>query len=89
MKEFEIFKNGTQQGTVKARNLKEAKKEVFATYGEHREVYERDLKEAFKAYCEDNVIKVEGGYIEQTTQYNRLFTTKKELFTYFKKEFIL
>ncbi len=46
-----------------------------------------EIKEAFKAYCEDNVIKVKGGYREQTSQYRRLFT-KKELFTYFKKEFI-
>jgi hypothetical protein len=42
LKEFEIFKNGTQQGTVMAKNLKEAKDKVFAAYGEHREVYEID-----------------------------------------------
>lgn len=40
LKEFEIYKNGTQQGTVMAKNLKEAQAKVFATYGEHREVYE-------------------------------------------------
>jgi len=44
-KEFEIFKNGTQQGTVWAKNLKEAKGKVFATYGEHREVYEVEYDE--------------------------------------------
>lgn len=35
----------------------------------------------------DQVIKVKGGYREQTSQYCRLFS-KEELFTYFKKEFI-
>lgn len=40
LKEFEIFKNGTQQGTVWAKNKKEAENKVFATYGEHREVSE-------------------------------------------------
>ena len=38
-KEFEIFKNGTQQGTVWAKNKREAEWIVFATYGEKRVVY--------------------------------------------------
>ena len=37
--EYEIYKNGTQQGTLKAKNIKEARLLVFSTYGEHREVY--------------------------------------------------
>jgi len=39
LKEYEVYKNGTQQGTVKAKNIKEARLLVFSTYGEHREVY--------------------------------------------------
>ena len=39
LKEFEVFKNGTQHATVKAKNLREAKKEVFSWYGEKLEVY--------------------------------------------------
>jgi len=42
MKTFEVFKNGTQQGELKAKNLKEAQDIVFATYGEKREVYEQE-----------------------------------------------
>jgi|688.fasta_scaffold37842_15 hypothetical protein len=40
MKTFEIYKNGTQQGEVKANSLEEAKNKVFAYYGENREVIE-------------------------------------------------
>jgi uncharacterized Zn finger protein (UPF0148 family) len=39
LKEYEVYKNGTQQGTVKAKNIKEARLIVFSWYGEHREVY--------------------------------------------------
>jgi hypothetical protein len=39
LKEFEVFKNGTQHATIKAKNLREAKKEVFSWYGEKLEVY--------------------------------------------------
>lgn len=38
MKEYIIYKNGTQQGSVFAKTKKEAKRIVFATYGEHRQV---------------------------------------------------
>lgn len=41
LKTYEIYKNGTQQGEVEAHSLSEAKKKVFAHYGEHREVYEQ------------------------------------------------
>lgn len=41
MKTFDIYKNGTIQGEVKAKNLKEARKMVFATYGENRDVHEQ------------------------------------------------
>lgn len=37
-KTYSIFKNGTQQGTIKAISRKQAESIVFATYGEHREV---------------------------------------------------
>jgi hypothetical protein len=33
LKTYAIFRNGTQQGTLKAKNLREAKKEVSAYYG--------------------------------------------------------
>lgn len=45
MKTFDIYKNGTIQGEVQAKNLKEAKKIVFATYGEDREVEEQEEEE--------------------------------------------
>ena len=41
LKEFEIYKNGTEQGSVFAKNKKEAEKIVFATYGEARTVYQK------------------------------------------------
>ena len=40
MKTFEIFKNGTEQGVVNAKNKKEAEKIVFTTYGEDIELHE-------------------------------------------------
>lgn len=39
LKEFEIYKNGTQHATVRAKNLREAKKKVFNWYGRDLEVY--------------------------------------------------
>jgi len=39
LKEFEIYRNGTQHGTVRAKNLREAKKEVFSWYGRDLEFY--------------------------------------------------
>ena len=39
IKEFEVYKNGTHHATVKAKNLREAKKEVFSWYGKELEVY--------------------------------------------------
>ncbi len=39
LKEFEVFKNGTRHATLRAKNLREAKKEVFSWYGEKLEVY--------------------------------------------------
>ena len=33
LKTYLIFRNGTQHGTLKAKNLREAKKEVYAYYG--------------------------------------------------------
>ena len=45
LKTYEIFKNGTQQGEVQATSLAEAKRKVFATYGEHRDVYEAEDEE--------------------------------------------
>jgi antirestriction protein len=47
LKTYEIFKNGTQQGEVRATSLKEAKRKVFATYGEHRDVYEAEEDEEY------------------------------------------
>jgi len=47
LKTYEIFKNGTQQGEVQAKNLAEAKRKVFATYGEHRDVYEAEEDEEY------------------------------------------
>ena len=41
LKEFEVFKNGTQHATLKAKNLREAKKEVFSWYGENLQVYKK------------------------------------------------
>jgi hypothetical protein len=41
LKEFEVYKNGTEQGSVFAKNKKEAEKIVFATYGEARVVYQK------------------------------------------------
>jgi len=35
----------------------------------------------------DNVIQVEGGYREQSSQYAPLFKNLDELYTFFKKEF--
>ncbi len=40
LKEFEVYRNGTQEGTLWAKNKKDAENIVFATYGEYREVYE-------------------------------------------------
>jgi hypothetical protein len=37
-KEYIIFKNGTRHGSVHANSIAEARKMVFATYGESREV---------------------------------------------------
>jgi len=45
LKTYEILKNGTQQGEVQATSLAEAKRKVFATYGEHRDVYEAEDEE--------------------------------------------
>lgn len=53
MKTFEIFKNGTQQGTINAKNKKEAQKIVFATYGE-----DRDLHEVLNEECDHDFIPV-------------------------------
>lgn len=39
LKEFEVYKNGTQHATVKAVNLRAAKKEVFSWFGEVLEVH--------------------------------------------------
>lgn len=56
MKTFEIYKNGTEQGVVNAKNLKQAERIVFATYGENREVQEvlnlskKQLKKARKKH---------------------------------------
>ena len=50
MKTYEVYKNGTQQGELQAKSLKEAKKTVFATYGENREV--REIEEEI-FYFED------------------------------------
>jgi hypothetical protein len=33
MKTFEMYRNGTQQGTIEARTKKEAQNELFAQYG--------------------------------------------------------
>lgn len=42
LKEFAIMKNGTEHATVKAKNLKEAKKKVIAYYGEEMQVEEME-----------------------------------------------
>jgi hypothetical protein len=42
LKEFEVFKNGTQEGTLFAKDLQEAEDMVFAAYGEFRSVSERE-----------------------------------------------
>lgn len=39
LKEYEVYKNGTQHATLKAKSLKDARLIVFSWYGEHREVY--------------------------------------------------
>ena len=53
-KEFEIYKNGTQQGTVWAKNKREAEKIVFAIYCEQRMVY--PIKTVKILTEEDNII---------------------------------
>ena len=39
LKNYAIFRNGTQQGTVRAKSLREAKNKVFASYGKELQVY--------------------------------------------------
>jgi hypothetical protein len=48
MKEYQVIKNGTEQGTLRANSIKEARGIVFATYGEHREVVLIKPKKLFK-----------------------------------------
>lgn len=44
MKTFQIYRNGTEQGTVQAKNLREAKGLVFSQYGKQLEVCEIESK---------------------------------------------
>jgi len=41
MKTFEIYRNGTIQGEIQAKNKKEAEREVFAAYGRKLELHEK------------------------------------------------
>lgn len=54
MKTFEIYKNGTVQGEVKAKNLKDAKKKVLAYYGENRFLHE--LQEEGNVICDHDFV---------------------------------
>ena len=70
-KEFEIYKNGTQQGYVKAKNLKEAERKVFAQYG----------KSGFKVYevDEDEDEYAGGGEIENKIEKLKKVVSSKML----------
>lgn len=48
----------------------------------------QEIKEAFNEWLEENVIKFSDGYTTQDAQYNNRLKDKKELFIYFKKQFI-
>lgn len=40
LKEYEVYKNGTQQGNIFAYDITDAEDIVFSTYGEHRLIQE-------------------------------------------------
>lgn len=48
----------------------------------------KEIKEAFNEWFEENVIEFTNGYGTQDTNYNNRIETEKELFIYFKKQFI-
>ena len=48
----------------------------------------KEIKEAFNEWLEENVIEFTNGYGTQDAQYSNRLKDKKELFIYFKKEFI-
>jgi hypothetical protein len=41
----------------------------------------------FVEWMDDNTIHTTDGYLEQTTQYRKVFPTLDELYKFFKKEF--
>lgn len=49
---------------------------------------ERKHQQEFQAWIDDdNVIKTKGGYLEQSTQYKKLFKTEDELYEFFIKQY--
>lgn len=51
LKNYAIMRNGTQQGSIQAYTLKEAKAEVFAQYGKHLDVLlDEELKQSKTKY---------------------------------------
>jgi hypothetical protein len=53
MKTYLILKNGTYQGEIEAKNIKEARGKVFSTYGEEREVYEQKIEPLVACFIYD------------------------------------
>jgi hypothetical protein len=51
-----------------------------------KQVKKSHLKE-FREFINDSVIKVKGGYLEQSTQYRKLYSYES-LYTYFIKEIL-
>ena len=47
MKTFEFYRNGTVHGEIKAANLREAKKEIFATFGRELQVEEKETSNVY------------------------------------------